>query len=103
MDILKKEIRTETAFKGCTTFEALPSSLVWRARTMPLSEDSMGNGFMVTCALTTSWDLYTNLIRHAVKLVQNAIGLVNDCNTRPVIDYLSRSNARQRGQIRVKG
>ncbi|CAM6094727.1 unnamed protein product [Calypogeia fissa] len=117
MDVLKKKVLIEGDIQSCTTFEVL-SGIVWKARTMALKMEPeqktrlyfavdgrskfspalpagyMGNGIVLTYAMTTSADLCGKPFHHAVKLVQNAIALINDSYMRSAIDYFEETHAR---------
>jgi omega-hydroxypalmitate O-feruloyl transferase len=86
----------------CHNFLQVLSALIWRSRTIalnmapeqktrvyfavdgrnkfnpPLPKGYFGNGIALTFAMTTSADLCGKPLHHAVKLVQDAIALIDD-------------------------
>lgn len=117
LDRIKKTALQDGSLSKCTTFEAL-SGLVWKSRSQamgmepeqttkllfavdgrarfkpPLPKGYMGNGIVLTFALVTAGELVKRPLSNAVKLVQEAIALVNDDYMRSAIDYFEVTRAR---------
>ncbi|KAG6556852.1 hypothetical protein Mapa_001799 [Marchantia paleacea] len=117
VDELKKKVVEEGEIDKCTTFEAL-SGLVWRARTKalqmepeqktrlyfavngrekfvpPIPEGYFGNAIVLTFCMTSSADLVGRPLSHSVKLVQDAIRLIDDRYMRSAIDFFEMTRAR---------
>lgn len=117
LERLKKTAMEDGELSKCTTFEAL-SGLVWRSRSKamgmvpeqqtkllfavdgrnrlqpPLPKGYMGNGILLTYALTTAGELTEKPLSNAVKKVQEAISLANDDYIRSAIDYFEVTRAR---------
>ncbi|MCO5554466.1 hypothetical protein L7F22_007995 [Adiantum nelumboides] len=117
LENLKKTAMEDGELERCSTFEAL-SGLVWRSRSKamgmlpeqqtkllfavdgrnrispPLPKGYMGNGILLTYALTTAEELTQKPLSSAVRKVQEAIGLINDDYIRSAIDYFEATRAR---------
>ncbi|KAI5064285.1 hypothetical protein GOP47_0020955 [Adiantum capillus-veneris] len=117
LENLKKIAMEDGELERCTTFEAL-SGLVWRSRSKamgmlpeqqtkllfavdgrnrispPLPKGYMGNGILLTYALTTAEELTQKPLSSAVKKVQEAIGLIKDDYIRSAVDYFEVTRAR---------
>lgn len=117
LERLKKTAMEDGELSKCTTFEAL-SGLVWRSRSKamgmvaeqqtkllfavdgrnrirpPLPKGYMGNGILLTYALTTAGELTEKPLSNAVKKVQEAISLINDDYIRSAIDFFEVTRLR---------
>ncbi|EXC29146.1 Omega-hydroxypalmitate O-feruloyl transferase [Morus notabilis] len=117
LDKLKVKAKENGALEKCTTFEAL-SAFVWRARTKalsmlpeqetkllfavdgrprfipPLPKGYFGNGIVITNSICQAGELLEKPLSFAVRLVQDAIKLVNDSYMRSSIDYFEITRTR---------
>eukprot|EP00249_Psilotum_nudum_P002291 c15257_g1_i1 orf=405-1727(-) len=117
LDRLKQAVLEDGFLSKCTTFEAL-CGLVWRSRSEamgmlpeqktkllfavdgrakfnpPLPKGYMGNGIVLTYALTTAGELTEKPLSYAVSLVHDAITLASDKYMRSAIDYYEVTRAR---------
>jgi omega-hydroxypalmitate O-feruloyl transferase len=113
----KKAMADGSLARQCTSFEAL-SGLVWKARSEamgmkeeqktkllfavdgrakfapPLPRGYMGNGIVLTYALTEAGELRRRPLSNAVRHVQEAIALVDDDYMRSAIDFFEATRAR---------
>ncbi|KAL8538479.1 hypothetical protein ACS0TY_000474 [Phlomoides rotata] len=118
VDKLKKiAMEDGELIKKCSSFEVL-SAFVWRARTKalnprpdqqtkllfavdgrnklepPLPKGYFGNAIVLTFCLCKAGDLLEKPLSHGVRLVQEAIKMVNDGYIRSAIDYFEVTRAR---------
>ncbi|XAR67875.1 Omega-hydroxypalmitate O-feruloyl transferase [Bertholletia excelsa] len=117
LEQLKSKAMEDGVLNKCTTFEAL-SAFVWRARSKalrmksdqqtkllfavdgrsrfnpPLPEGYSGNGIVLTNSICRAGELVENPLSFSVKLVQEAVSLVNDSYMRSAIDYFEVTRAR---------
>lgn len=117
LEAVKKAILEDGAIQKVSTFEAL-TALTWRARTQamdmplkqktrllfavdgrskfdpPLPEHFFGNGIVLTCAITTAAELTQQPLSYAVKLVQDAIAMINDDYMRSALDFYELTRSR---------
>ncbi|XP_051115662.1 omega-hydroxypalmitate O-feruloyl transferase-like [Andrographis paniculata] len=118
LDRLRKAaLKDDHRLQKCTTFEAL-SAFVWRARTQalnlkpdqqtkllfavdgrsrfnpPIPDKYFGNAIVLTNSLCAAGELTENELSFAVKLVQEAVGMVDDGYMRSAIDYFEATRAR---------
>ncbi|BFI32708.1 omega-hydroxypalmitate O-feruloyl transferase [Marchantia polymorpha subsp. ruderalis] len=121
VDELKRRVAAEAEEgvegRKCTTFEAL-SGLVWRARTRalqmeprqktrlyfavngrekfvpPIPAGYVGNAIVLTFCMTEAADLVDRPLAHSVRLVQDAIRLIDDGYMRSAIDFFEMTRAR---------
>ncbi|XP_024031828.1 omega-hydroxypalmitate O-feruloyl transferase [Morus notabilis] len=117
LEKLKMKAKENGALEKCTTFEAL-SAFVWRGRTKalrmlpeqetkllfavdgrpkfipPLPKGYFGNGIVLTNSICQAGELMEKPLSFAVRLVQEAINIVNDRYMRSAIDYFEVTRAR---------
>ncbi|EFJ17643.1 BAHD family acyltransferase, clade V [Selaginella moellendorffii] len=116
---LKEAILREGVLDKCSSFEAF-TALVWRCRTMATSSDRLssrqtkllfavdarnrlspalprgyvGNGILLTCALTSVEDLLQGSLSHAIELIRAAIAKIDNAYLRSVIDFFEQTRLR---------
>lgn len=114
---LKKKAMEDNAIESCTTFEVL-SAFVWIARTqalkmLPEQETKLlfavdgrakfepklpkgyfGNGIVLTNAVCKAGEITNKPLSCTVKVIQDAIKMVNDSYMRSAIDYFEVTRAR---------
>ncbi|EFJ29109.1 BAHD family acyltransferase, clade V [Selaginella moellendorffii] len=116
---LKEAILREGVLDKCSSFEAF-TALVWKCRTMATSSDRLssrqtkllfavdarnrlspalprgyvGNGILLTCALTSVEDLLQGSLSHAIELIRAAIAKIDNAYLRSVIDFFEQTRLR---------
>ncbi|EPS64002.1 hypothetical protein M569_10778 [Genlisea aurea] len=117
LDLLKNRAMEDGILEKCTTFEAL-SGFVWKARTHALDlkpdqevkllfavdgrrrftpqipENYFGNAIVLTNSLCKAGEIRRNPLSFAVRLVQQAVRMVDDRYMRSAIDYFEATRAR---------
>ncbi|XP_071711516.1 omega-hydroxypalmitate O-feruloyl transferase-like [Rutidosis leptorrhynchoides] len=117
LEALKTKAKSDGYISSCTTFEAL-SAFVWKARTEslkmhpdqktkllfavdgrtrldpPLPEGYSGNGIVLTYSICTAGEQVNNNLSYSVKLVHDAVKMINDSYIRSAIDYFEMTRAR---------
>ncbi|XP_071731789.1 omega-hydroxypalmitate O-feruloyl transferase-like [Rutidosis leptorrhynchoides] len=117
LEALKIKAKSDGYISSCTTFEAL-SAFVWKARTEslkmcpdqktkllfavdvrsrfhpPLPEEYSGNGIVLTYSICTAGEQMSNNLSFTVKLVHDAVKMIDDSYMRSTIDYFEVTRAR---------
>ncbi|KAJ6676446.1 TRICHOTHECENE 3-O-ACETYLTRANSFERASE [Salix viminalis] len=110
LDRLKEKAMEDGVLAKCTTFQVL-SAFVWKSRSQalkmvpdqqikllfaadgrsrfepPIPEGYFGNAIVLTNSLCTAGELMENNLSFAVRLVQEAVKMVDDSYMRSAIDY----------------
>lgn len=117
LDQLKEKAMEDGVIAKCTTFQVL-SAFVWRARCQalrmvpdqqikllfaadgrsrfepPIPKGYFGNAIVLTNSLCTAGEIMENQLSFAVRLVQEAVKMVDDSYMRSAIDYFEVTRAR---------